>query len=116
MDPNLASCEPGNLCMIAVLRQAIEEGFRNFDLLRGDESYKATWQARPVPLVRWRVINRDLAANCRYRIWQASEVARHWARLVRDHWSRRKHGERRKAEPPRRDADGPAGDQPALAK
>lgn len=47
IDPAALGCEPGRLAMMATLRRAIDEGFRWFDLLRGDEPYKAHWRARP---------------------------------------------------------------------
>lgn len=47
IDPAALECEPGRLAMMATLRRAIEDGYRWFDLLRGDEPYKAHWRARP---------------------------------------------------------------------
>lgn len=47
IEPAALDFEPGRLAMIATLRRAIEDGYRWFDLLRGDEPYKAHWRARP---------------------------------------------------------------------
>jgi CelD/BcsL family acetyltransferase involved in cellulose biosynthesis len=56
LDPERLDDEPGRLAFVAVLREAIAEGVRTFDLLRGDEPYKSHWRARPEPLVRWQVL------------------------------------------------------------
>jgi hypothetical protein len=47
IEPAALQNEPGRLAMLATLRRAIEDGYRYFDLLRGDELYKAHWRARP---------------------------------------------------------------------
>lgn len=84
MEPELAGSEPGNLRIAGSLRSAIEEGFTGYDLLRGDEPYKAKWQAQPRPLVRWRIVNRRLSSRCRHRVWLGTEAAKQAARRVRD--------------------------------
>ncbi len=43
-DPTAADEQPGWLCFSASLRLAIDEGYRAYDFLRGDESYKASWR------------------------------------------------------------------------
>ncbi|MCH7690650.1 MAG: GNAT family N-acetyltransferase, partial [candidate division Zixibacteria bacterium] len=40
IDPDALAEEPGRIMTIAVLKKAIAEGWRSFDFLRGDESYK----------------------------------------------------------------------------
>lgn len=47
VDPQRLAEEPGRLSNIVTLRQAISEGHQRFDLLRGDEPYKAHWRATP---------------------------------------------------------------------
>ena len=42
---------PGRLITLAILRQAIAEGYSGFDLLRGDEPYKLHWRPQPRPTV-----------------------------------------------------------------
>lgn len=49
LDPCVLEEEPGRLAAIAVLRSAIAEGLTHYDLLRGDEPYKAHWRAVPTP-------------------------------------------------------------------
>lgn len=49
IDPAALEFEPGRLVMMTTLQRAIGEGFRAFDLLRGDEPYKPHWRAQPRP-------------------------------------------------------------------
>ncbi|MCE9605815.1 MAG: GNAT family N-acetyltransferase [Planctomycetia bacterium] len=49
LDPDQIGQEPGRLAGIAIIRQAIDDGFATYDLLRGDEPYKAHWRAVPLP-------------------------------------------------------------------
>jgi CelD/BcsL family acetyltransferase involved in cellulose biosynthesis len=44
-DAALGKYSPGNVLMAHALRRAIADGADEFDLLRGDETYKYTWQA-----------------------------------------------------------------------
>jgi CelD/BcsL family acetyltransferase involved in cellulose biosynthesis len=47
VDPDRIDEEPGRLSMIRTFQHAITEGHQQFDLLRGDEAYKAHWRAEP---------------------------------------------------------------------
>jgi CelD/BcsL family acetyltransferase involved in cellulose biosynthesis len=47
LDPDALEREPGRVAAIAVIRGAIADGFRLYDLLRGDEPYKAHWRGEP---------------------------------------------------------------------
>jgi CelD/BcsL family acetyltransferase involved in cellulose biosynthesis len=44
-DPELYKHSPGNVLMAFAIQQAIASGAREFDLLRGDETYKYGWNA-----------------------------------------------------------------------
>ncbi len=46
-DPEFAKLSPGSTLLAHVLEQAIAEGAEAFDFLRGEESYKLSWTARP---------------------------------------------------------------------
>jgi CelD/BcsL family acetyltransferase involved in cellulose biosynthesis len=81
-EPELADERPGWLSFAVSLKLAIEEGYRNFDFLRGDESYKASWRATARPLVRVRVVGRQRAARVRYSTWRACAEVRAWARQL----------------------------------
>lgn len=69
LDPALLSLRPGWINLIYSIRSAIEQGYRSFDLLRGDEAYKASWRGRPCPLREFRIVGRDVAARVRHRAW-----------------------------------------------
>jgi CelD/BcsL family acetyltransferase involved in cellulose biosynthesis len=45
-DPALSRSSPGSVLLWAVIRQAIGNGIREFDMLRGGEAYKYDWGAR----------------------------------------------------------------------
>ena len=51
-EPELADESPGWLSLAASLRLAIDQGYRSYDFLRGDESYKSSWRTVARPLVR----------------------------------------------------------------
>jgi CelD/BcsL family acetyltransferase involved in cellulose biosynthesis len=51
-DPEAAYFSPGTVLMFKLMEDAVAEGFRKFDFLRGQETYKQHWRARPVPTYR----------------------------------------------------------------
>lgn len=51
-DPAFARVSPGGLLVEHAVREAIREGARTFDFLRGRESYKYAWGARDQPQFR----------------------------------------------------------------
>lgn len=52
MDPALARFSPGSLVLEYAMREAILEGARAWEFLRGDEQYKFLWGARLIPKTR----------------------------------------------------------------
>lgn len=70
-DPALARFSPGALIMKYTIDQAIKEGVREFDFLRGSESYKSAWGARPSAtsrLLLWHEhVPTDLLADQRHQ-------------------------------------------------
>jgi len=78
IDPEALDEEPGRLITLATLRQAIEQGYREVDFLRGDEPYKAHWRARPRPTVVLRVVPPRTVAQARYRLWLAGRSVHRW--------------------------------------
>ncbi len=81
-EPELAHESPGWLSLATSLHWAIGEGFKNYDFLRGDESYKASWKAEARPLVHVRIIGRQTSARVRYATWCGSEKFKGWARKL----------------------------------
>ena len=71
VDPAAMEHQPGNLINLAILRQAIDGGYRAFDFLRGDEPYKARFGAQPRPSVEFRVAPHRPVAQLRHNLWLA---------------------------------------------
>jgi CelD/BcsL family acetyltransferase involved in cellulose biosynthesis len=72
IDPDVMQEKPGWLMQISALRAAIEERFRWFDFLRGDEPYKSWWRAERRSLFEVRIVARRRGARLRHRLWTAS--------------------------------------------
>jgi CelD/BcsL family acetyltransferase involved in cellulose biosynthesis len=73
MDPTALEESPGQLITLATLKLAIEQGFRFFDFLRGDEAYKAHWRAAPRPSQKLRIVPNRLGTLLRHNIWAAAK-------------------------------------------
>ncbi len=84
MEPSLAGESPGWLLQIASLRRAIDDGFRWFDFLRGDETYKSAWGARSHALADVRIVSRRPAAQWRHRLWLAGARTKQWCQRRRN--------------------------------
>ena len=69
LDPNRRAEEPGQLSTICSIKQAIAEGHAHFDLLRGDEPYKAHWRATPRQAVRLVAVPPRTWPMLRHRTW-----------------------------------------------
>lgn len=80
IDPAMLADQPGRLAMIATLRQAIDDGYRAFDLLRGDEAYKAHWRAEPRPSLDVCILPPHGPARLRQKAWLAGRQMRGWLR------------------------------------
>ena len=78
MDPASSEQQPGKLINLTILRQAIEQGYRAFDFLRGDEPYKSRFGARPRPSVQLRVVPRRAVARMRHNLWLTSHNVKQW--------------------------------------
>ncbi len=78
MAPEMAAERPGWLGTIAALRRAQQEGYRSFDFLRGDESYKSHWRAEPIPLVDLRIVGPKPIARLQHRLWSIKNVCKRW--------------------------------------
>lgn len=80
IDPAALGQEPGRLATLAALQAAIAAGHRSYDLLRGNEAYKAHWRARPTPCIDVRVLPGRGADWVRHGVWVARENVRTWAK------------------------------------
>ena len=70
-DPEFSEMKPGWILNQFQLRYAIENGYRHFDFLRGDEAYKSRLGARPVELQRLRISNNTSIGTLRRFAWSA---------------------------------------------
>ena len=64
-DPDRIDDEPGRLSMIRTFQYALAEGHQQFDLLRGDEPYKAHWRAKPQETFDLQIVPARSAARWR---------------------------------------------------
>lgn len=85
VDPECLEHQPGKLINVAILRQAIERGYRAFDFLRGDEPYKARFGAQPRPSIDFRIVPHRAAAQVRHNLWLAGRRVKQWIKSgIRD--------------------------------
>lgn len=82
IDPDRLDQQPGKLSLICCLQHAIAEGHRKFDLLRGDESYKPHWRAKPHETVRTQIVPERTVAQMRYNTWNSLHGAARWIQQV----------------------------------
>ena len=75
-NPEAADHNPGWLQFMSSIRAAIEQGCRHYDFLRGDEPYKALWNATTVPLCEVSVVATHPAAQLRHAVRGVSSAAR----------------------------------------
>jgi CelD/BcsL family acetyltransferase involved in cellulose biosynthesis len=78
VDPEAMEHQPGKLINLAILRRAIEHGYRSFDFLRGDELYKARFGARPRANMELRVAPQRTVARLRHGLWLAGSNVKQW--------------------------------------
>ena len=78
IEPEAAQLSPGRLAHLLTLRRAIDEGYRGFDFLRGDEPYKAHWRGQERKNLEIRIVCPRPAARWRYGVWTAGRSAKHW--------------------------------------
>lgn len=78
VDPDMLSHQPGNLINMMILRRAIEQGYRAYDFLRGDEPYKARFGATPRPNVEFHVAAPRATARLRHNLWVAGTNVKQW--------------------------------------
>jgi len=80
IDPDRIDKKPGQLSMIRAIQHALAEGHEHFDLLRGDEPYKAHWRAQPQATLDIQIVPARNAARWRS---QACNTLHRAVRLAR---------------------------------
>jgi hypothetical protein len=78
-DPAAAEHSPGTLSLAMSLRHAIERGAQEFDFLRGDEPYKASWGAEPRAAMTMRIRKRSLGGLLGHAWDDAKQWLKHTA-------------------------------------
>ncbi|MBN2022269.1 MAG: GNAT family N-acetyltransferase [Pirellulales bacterium] len=78
IDATRLDLEPGRVAMTGVLRWAIANGYRAYDLMRGNEPYKSHWRPEPRASIEIRVIAPHAAARLRHAAWLVAAGAREW--------------------------------------
>jgi CelD/BcsL family acetyltransferase involved in cellulose biosynthesis len=84
--PDALAHQPGKLIYFIILRRAIEQGYRAFDFLRGDEPYKARFGAQARPSLRIRIVPPAPAAQFRHHLWLAGFALKNMAKQELQQW------------------------------
>lgn len=79
IEPAVLEFEPGRLATLAILQAAVKRGHGAYDLLRGNEAYKAHLRAQPRACADLRVLPGEGADWMRRRVWRARESMKYWA-------------------------------------
>jgi Acetyltransferase (GNAT) domain len=81
VEPGAMEFQPGKLLNLATIRRAIEQGYRAFDFLRGDEPYKAHFRAAPRPSLELRIVPKKASARLRHNLWLAGSRVKKWVKM-----------------------------------
>lgn len=82
IDPDRVADEPGQLAMILCVKRAIADRHERFELLRGDEPYKAHWRAAATATVDIEIIPPRPLAYWRHLSWRGLRRANRLVRQV----------------------------------
>ena len=83
MDPSFKVIRPGQLSIIASIQFAIERGCRSYDLLRGDEPYKAHYRATPVACKDIRIWPEGISGRLDYTLHYTKSRIRYYTGIGR---------------------------------
>lgn len=70
--------EPGYQAAVLTIQRSIEQGFKRFDFLRGDEPYKSRWLTERIPLVKSRFIPARFSARVKHGLWNTGRTIRNY--------------------------------------
>ena len=82
VDPTRLADEPGQLSTIRTIQHAIAEGCSRFDLLRGDEPYKAHWRAAPTQAYQLAAVPNRLWPRLRHSAYSGAKNLRRATRQL----------------------------------
>jgi CelD/BcsL family acetyltransferase involved in cellulose biosynthesis len=77
-DPAFARNSVGLLMMGVSIQDALEEGALEYDLLHGDEEYKAHWSRQSRELVRWEVMPPGIHGWVSQSVVELGRSAKRW--------------------------------------
>lgn len=93
INPDFAKRRPGTLMMAALFRRAIEDGYREFDFLRGSEDYKSHWSAERRPSMRIRIVPPRTITRTRHGIWLGGTTLKQWMKQGRHRMRQLRNGD-----------------------
>lgn len=81
MDPEASSLRPGLSVFCHTIRESIEAGLSQFDMMRGDEPYKLRWRATLRPTQEVRAFSPRLASQVRGGVVKAGSALKQFLSL-----------------------------------
>lgn len=100
IEPELVDQRPGWLGTLTALRRTLDDHFRYYDFIRGDEEYKAHWRAQPIELVDLRIVSDRQVSHVRDQLWRLLQVLKQQAKHLHARWQRSPDGRADKASNP----------------
>lgn len=80
IEPEAEHESPGHLMTMSLIQHAIASSRTNYDFLRGDEPYKASWNAQPQTTIQLRIAANRTAAHLRQGVWLAGATMKNWVK------------------------------------
>lgn len=80
IEPDLLDTEPGRILKTQILKHMLREGYKHFDLLRGDEPYKAHARAEPRATREVHIVPRNVLSQWRHSVWNAGVRVKDWVK------------------------------------
>lgn len=80
IEPTAINESPGHLLTIALVQRAIASSRTTYDFLRGDEPYKADWNAVPLATVNLRISAARTSSHLREGVWLAGTTMKNWVK------------------------------------
>ncbi|MEO8495977.1 MAG: GNAT family N-acetyltransferase, partial [Planctomycetota bacterium] len=78
LEPAAQKEAPGHLMTMALIKHSIRSARTTYDVLRGDETYKADWGALPQPTITLRISANRTVAHLRQGVWLAGATMKNW--------------------------------------
>ena len=80
IDPDAQRESPGHLMTASLIQHSISAARTTYDFLRGDEPYKAFWNAQPQATFKLRVSANRTASQLRQGVWLAGATMKNWVK------------------------------------